>query len=199
LFLEPKARRAHVLATLAFACVAQLALSRSAQAQAAQAQEPPRYLLTATSGASLRVTRNEDFAQETLAPLYADLLLGLVPGSTPGFRHGFGLGASLNLSEEGGFTEPVAAGQQLVLMPAYLLYRQLDFDFHLLAHLGVPFALVGAESFGLELGGGLGYRLLAGLSLYGELAIDAFLGERSIVHPLLAAELGVLIELEVLP
>jgi hypothetical protein len=157
---------------------------------------PAHALATLSVGAPLRLTRNVDLDQDRFAPVFVDMLFGytLLNGS---IQHGLGLGASLNLSEEGGFTEPVGIANQLVLMPAYLGYHAIDNDWALLGHLGIPIALTGTAELEVALGGG--YRWLAGVLAYAELGANAFLGTSSTLHATVSLELGFMLDYEVLP
>ena len=165
----------------------------------AQAQSSPeRYLLAATAGAPLRLTEDVDLDQSTLAPLYSDLLLGYVfPGD--GLRHGLGASLSINLTSDGGYTEPVNPGDQLVLAPSYVLYAGLGNDVLFLGQAGLPIVLTGGNTVGLALSGALGYRLLAGMGVMAELGFESFVGVSSRIHPTVSLELGMFLDYEVLP
>jgi len=167
-------------------------------ASAQDADAPERYFGALSSGAGLRLTRNVDFGQTRLAPAYVDVLAGYVlPGGA--LRSGFGLGASIAYTDDGGYTEPVIALEQLVLMPAYLLRYELAFDWTVIAHAGVPIVVAGGPSCGLEVAGALGYRFLAGFGGFAELGLDTFIGTATTFHPIATLELGVFIDYEVLP
>jgi hypothetical protein len=165
----------------------------------AQAQEPLHGIATLSFGAPLRLTRNVDLDQDTIAPAFVDAMLGATLVRVGASQHGLGLGASLNVTGEGGYTEPVVPGQQLVLMPAYLAYVPLDPDWVVLGHLGVPFAIAGVPSFGFELAVGGGYRCLAGLLAFAELGVTSFMGTTGTMHAMLGLELGFMLDYEVLP
>jgi hypothetical protein len=158
-----------------------------------------RYLAAASVGVPLRLTVSDTFDQERVAPIYTDVLAGYVFASSGRWAHGFGLGLSLNLSEDGGFTEPVAVSEQLVVMPAYLLSLRVAPDWFALGHAGVPIALTPGVSTGFELAAALGYRLLAGIGAYTEAGIDIFGGANSQLHASLSLELGLFLDYEVLP
>lgn len=158
----------------------------------------PHYVLTASVGVPLRLTRRDTFDQRRFAPLFFDALAGYVFASSRGFAHGAGLGFSLNLTEDGGFTEPVGPLQQFVLMPAYLLRAQLHPDLFALGHVGLPISLNAGTSVGLELAAALGYRLLAGFGTYAEAGLDAFGGGDNTLHLGFSLELGVFLDYEVL-
>ena len=164
----------------------------------AQSDEPQRYLAAVTAGAPLRLTQDVDLDQNLLAPIYTDVLLGYVlPGS--GLRHGLGASLSLNLTEDGGFTEPVSPGEQLALAPSYLLYANLGSDGLLLGQAGLPIVLTGSSTIGLALSAALGYRLLAGVGVMAELGFETFVGVSSSLHPSVSLELGMFLDYEVLP
>lgn len=174
--------------------------TRSAAAQEEPVASPARYLAMWSLGAPLRLTQHDDYGQDVLAPIFTDALVGYVfASSSPRFRHGVGLGASVNVSDDGGYAEPVYAGEQIALMPAYLLYADFGMDLFALGHLGVPIALSGGTTAGLEVAGALGYRLLAGLGVFTELFADAFAGAGSTLHPTIGLELGLFLDYEVLP
>lgn len=183
-----------------------LALSSALASGAALAQEsdgaaiePPPHAIAALSiGAPLRITRNVDFDQDTFAPLYVDALFGYTLW-TRGWQHGLGLGLSLNMTEDGGFTEPVGIANQLVLMPAYLGYQPLNDHFVLLGHLGVPIVLGETTTAGAELALGGGYRFRAGLLAYAEAGASMFIGSGTTANVMVSLELGIMLDYEVLP
>jgi hypothetical protein len=172
----------------------------SAAAQGEPVAAPARYLATWSLGAPLRLTQNEDYGQDALAPIFTDALAGFVfESSARRFRHGAGLGVSVNLGDDGGYAEPIYAGEQIALMPAYLLYADLGVDLFGVGHLGVPIVITGGTTAGVELGAALGYRLLAGLGVFAELFADVFAGTGSTLHPTIGLELGIFLDYEVLP
>jgi hypothetical protein len=174
--------------------------SQTAAAQGDPVTSPARYLATWSLGAPLRITQQDDYGQDLLAPIFTDGLVGYVfESSARRFRHGAGLGVSVNLSDDGGYAEPIYAGEQVALMPAYLLYADLGIDLFGKAHLGVPVVITGGTTAGVEVGASLGYRLLAGLGVFTELFVDAFAGAGSTLHPTVGLELGLFLDYEVLP
>jgi len=184
-------------------CAAALVLALAFSAAAAHAQDgesapPPRAIAALSIGAPLRVTRNVDFDQEVIAPVFVDALFGYTLW-TRGWQHGLGLGASLNMTDDGGFTEPVGFADQLVLMPAYLGYHALNDDFALLGHLGVPIVLGNTSTAGVELALGGGYRWLAGVLAYAELSSNMFIGSGTTANVMVSLEVGFMLEYEVLP
>jgi len=187
-------RLVHLL-VLAGACT-----SSQVAAQAEAPTSPARYLATLSLGAPLRLVQEEDFGQELRGPLFTDVFAGYVFASAArAFRHGVAVGASINLSDDGGYAEPVYAGEQLTLMPAYMLYADLGRDVFGKAHLGIPIAITGGATAGAELAAALGYRLLAGLGLFAELFTDVFAGSGSKLHPTVGLELGLFLDYEALP
>lgn len=192
-------RSATLLLVLLAASTAAAQESRSVLESESPAVLPARYVLTLSAGVPLRLTQNVDYDQGTTAPLFGDVVVGYVLPGDGVHRQGFGLGASMNLSDDGGYTEPVAASDQIVLMPAYLGFWDLDADLFALGHLGVPFLIGGGDSAGLELAFALGYRLRAGAGLFAELGVDAFVGASSTLHPSVSAEAGIFVDYEVLP
>jgi len=160
---------------------------------------PERYLGMASVGAPLRLTRNEDYGQDTLAPAFSDLLAGYVFGARSGIRHGVGLGVSLNITDDGGYAEPVYAGEQVALMPAYLMYLDLGHDLFGLGHAGVPIVVSGGTTAGAELAAAFGYRLLAGAGIFAELSAAVYGGTDSSLNPIVGLEAGLFLDYEVLP
>lgn len=192
------ARRPGPLALALLGVVSVGGIAGVARAQDAKTA-PERYVGMLSSGAGLRLARNRDFGQSALTPAYLDALGGYVFAGGGALRSGAALGASVAYTDDGGYTEPVIALEQLVLMPAYLLRYEPSTDLTLLAHAGVPIVVAGGPSCGLEVAGALGYRFLAGFGAFAELGFDTFLGTATSVHPLLTLELGVFVDYEVLP
>jgi hypothetical protein len=165
-------------------------------AQDAEVRDPARLLLLGSAGVALRLTVNDEYAQERWAPAFGNVLIGYaLPGDR--FRHGFGLGVSWNFSHDGGYTDPVYAGDQIALMPAYLAYYKFNTDVFALGHAGVPILVRGGPAAGFELGAALAYRVLAGAGVFAQLDLAAYgAGTFSLLASL---ELGVVIDYEVLP
>jgi hypothetical protein len=177
----------------AFACA--LALSSRAQAEEART-DPGRLLGYAAIGVPLRLTVDSALGQDRVAPAFADVLVGYaLPGGQ--FRHGFGLGLSWNMGHDGGYTTPVYAADQFVLMPAYLAHYTLNPDVFALGHVGVPILVRGGSSAGVEIGALLAYRVLAGLGVFGAVNLDGFVAES--FNLLASFEVGVVVDYEVLP
>ena len=101
----------------------------------------PHYLATWSAGVPLRLSKDEKFDQGTLAPVYTDLLAGYVFAGHGTLRHGAALGFSLNLTEDGGFTEPVRMYDQFVVMPAYVMMFDFAPELFSFAHAGLPINL----------------------------------------------------------
>jgi hypothetical protein len=167
----------------------------AAHAQSAEDQ-PSRVLLMGSVGAPLRLTLSDKFGEKRIAPAFGNVMLGYaLPGER--FRHGFALGVSWNLSHDGGYTDPIYAGDQIALMPSYLAYYQLNTDVIALGHVGIPILVRGGPSAGVELGAALAYRILAGAGVFARIDLDAYgAGTFSLLASL---ELGVVVDYEVLP
>jgi len=164
--------------------------------------DPPalaHYVFTASAGVPLRLTTNDTFDQSALAPVFTDALAGYVFAGSGGLRHGAGLGLSLSLTEDGGFTEPVLRYEQFVITPSYLLALPFDPAWFALAHAGIPIVLTGGTTAGIEAAFAIGYRLLAGFGVFAEAGIDVFMGTASTVHPIVSIEGGAFLDYEVLP
>lgn len=160
----------------------------------------PRLLASLTFGGPLRIARDVDLGQERFAPLFVDLFGGYLLPFGSWLRHGIGVSASINATEDGGFTEQVKPGKQLVLNPGYLAYFDFHPDVFCLGHFSFPFqVLERPESWGIEIAAGIGYKLSAGAGAYFESALDFFVGFDSTVHPLLSLELGIFLDYEILP
>jgi hypothetical protein len=182
--------------------VSSAVLPGAARAQAAPADQPPlaHYVLTASAGIPLRLGQRETFDQSAFAPAFADVLGGYVfPGQTGALRHGAGVGLSLNLTEDGGFTEPILRYDQLVITPSYLVSLRVDPAWFALAHAGIPIVATGGATFGVEAAFAFGYRLLAGFGAFAEASFDVFVGTETTLDPMIALEGGVFLDYEVLP
>lgn len=164
--------------------------------------QPPRVVLTATGGSGIRIIQDLDLSQERFTPGFVDLFGAFVFGSTSTWRHGVGLGLSTNISGDGA-AQGVDGFDQLVVAPTYAGYFRFGMDLVVMAKFGVPLGLVlneiGGFVPGAELTGGLAYFLTSGLAAYGEVGASAWLGTGSRIHPIVTAELGLLIDYEVLP
>jgi hypothetical protein len=190
--------------SIVFRCLARLAVlgafalsgAARAQEQEEEREQPPHYLALVSAGVPLRLTVADKFDQSRIAPAFNDVFVGyaFAGGRT---RHGFGLGVSWNLTHDGGYTDPLYAGDQFAVMPAYMAYHTLNTDVIGIGHVGVPFLVRGGRAAGLEVGAALAYRLFAGAGLFAELDLDAWAaGEVALLASL---ELGVVIDFEVLP
>jgi hypothetical protein len=173
-----------------------IAICCALPARAQEADQPPHYLAMVSLGVPLRLTVADKFDQDRFAPAFSEVLLGyaLWGGRT---RHGFGLGVSWNLTHDGGFTDPLYAGDQIAIMPAYLAYHTLNTDVVAIGHVGIPILVRGGRAAGLEFGAALNYRLFSGAGVFAELDLDAYAaGEVALLASL---ELGIMIDYEVLP
>jgi hypothetical protein len=180
------------------AAVAQ-AQGNAADTEPAEPTHPARYLAAWSAGVPLRLNRHAELGQDRFGPAFTDALGGYVLPSKHRFRHGAGLGLSLNLGSDGGYTEPVRALGQWVVMPSYLLYWDAAPDLFALGQFGVPILIHGGPSVGAELGGTLGYRLLAGFGAFARAGLDVFGGVSSTLHSSFSLAAGLFLDYEVLP
>jgi len=131
----------------------------------------------------------------SLTAAYYDIGLGFVRGPARGLAHG----AVLHLS--------IAAQgiPQEVLSVSYMALERLDSGRTLLfGRAGIPITLQPDVSAGLEAAFGAAYMITAGLGVQGELSGSLYYGaatqDRSVsTIPVLAAQLGVFVDYEVLP
>jgi len=158
-----------------------------------------RLMGTASAGRPVRLRRDRRLGQGRLAPAYLDLFAALVLPNSGGLQHGLGLTASIGLSADGGFYEPVKALSQVLVAPTYVLFSNLDADWLAFGHVGIPIGIAGGKTLGLDVGGALAYRVLAGLGFFAEISGVVFLGQEQRLYPMLACELGVMVDFEVLP
>lgn len=175
------------------------AVATSTSTAPAERGEFPRLLATLGVGLPLRLTRDRDLGQGRLGPRYLDARVGYLLARGGSWQHGPALQLSTGLSEDGGFHNPVDAFEQWVVAPGYGVAHEAFQGASWLLHGFLPFALTGGRSLGVELTAALAYRVLAGLGLYAELGGGAFFGYEGAPHPMLTAELGLVIDYEVLP
>jgi hypothetical protein len=171
-----------------------------AQKSAVLEKDPPHVVATLASGGSLRLYKNSDFGQNSLAPAFIEGTVGFVLAGSGWLRHGFALSNSLNLTSDGGYTEPIYSGQQWVLMPSYMALLYFRPDAVVTGRVGPEFAMTSSsKTWGIGITGGAGYYLLAGFGVYGELGFDLFFGANSTLHPMMDLKLGILVDYEILP
>lgn len=186
------------------------------ESRAAEPEDPLRIMGYVGAGLGFRPLRNLDppFNQDFMSPAYLDLA-GVVylPGSE--LRHGVGLGVSTTLSND--VNSGVRMFRQWALTPAYYLLiplRRLIPDLghdwvQLQGHVGVPIVISQAlgsppdssdvdVTFGGELGVGVNFKFLAGLGVYFEAQVAAYGGTSNTVHPVISADLGFVVDYEVL-
>lgn len=160
----------------------------------------PRGLVALSVGMPLRLRRDRRLGQGRFGPRFGELMLGAVLSSSEGaLQHGVGVGLSIGVSQDGGFYEQVEPFEQYSVSPGYLAMLQVDTDWYGLGHVAIPVAFGGGASLGLDVGVACAYRLLAGLAVFVELSAVTFLGVELRPYPMLAAELGIVVDYEVLP
>ncbi|MEO0325384.1 MAG: hypothetical protein AAF447_20680 [Myxococcota bacterium] len=175
-------------------------------------RQPLRVLASLGAGLAVRLRVEEEFSQETLAPGYLELRGGVIfPSRSLRIRHGASLGVTLNTDDDGSFFNGVGGGEQLVLAPGYLLRVQFTDDpvpdLVLYGHAAVAVAIDAGQSHvspGFEIGADVAYMFLAGLGAYAGVTAATYVGAQdrsgsASVHPMLAFELGLIYDFEVLP
>lgn len=159
-------------------------------------------------GGALRLVSHDDFQQDTLAPSYLNLQGQLVLPLAGTLRHSVLVGASTNLESDGSFVSGVDPFQQWVIEAGYGLHVPFGRP-------GAPTWVVGGHvsaalvaspdvTWGFEVGGDAAYHFLAGLGVYAELNVGTYFGAEDrfgnlTVNPLLALEVGLTWDYEVLP
>lgn len=174
--------------------------------------DPLRIMAFAGAGLSVRLVNNTDFGQDRMAPYYLNVAGAVfLPGRE--IRHGFGLGISTNLTEDPPGTDTVQAFAQWVFTPSYYLLvpcRYFGTDtvhdwLTIMGHAGIPLAVSPNFVWGVEVGGGLVFKFLAGLGLYLNVQLDLYggaatsPGDLGTVHPNVSSDVGLVFDYEVLP
>ncbi|MBO6937119.1 MAG: hypothetical protein JJ863_19270 [Deltaproteobacteria bacterium] len=159
-------------------------------------------------GGALRLVSHDELQQDRLAPSYLNLQGALVLPLSGTFRHSVLVGASSNLESDGSFVSGVDPFEQWVIEVGYGLHVPFG-------RTGAPTWLVGGHvsgalvvspdlTWGFEVGGDAAYHFLAGLGVYAELNVGTYFGAEDrfgnlTVNPLLALEIGLTWDYEVLP
>jgi hypothetical protein len=199
--LVPAAQRRRPLSGAALLVAITLAVllgdSRAhAQAPDAEPGRLPRGLALVSAGAPLRLTLDRGLGQDRIGALFGNILLGYtLPGRR--LQHGFGVGFSWSGTHDGGYTTPVYALDQVVVMPSYIAHLELSPDVFGVGHLGLPVLVRGGPSAGVEVGAALAYRVTAGLGVFGGLDLNAHLALD--LNVFASLELGIVVDYEVLP
>lgn len=168
---------------------------------------PWRVLASVGVGTSLRLVQNLELQQERFAPAYLELRGGVALPQRGRVGHELTLAATSNLSGDGTYTSGIDPFGQWAIAPAYAV--RVGFpagpvpDFVLRGRLGVPLVLAPDLTWGVEVDASITYAILAGLGAYFELGYATYFGAEDragdlTVHPLLAFELGVSVDWEVL-
>lgn len=168
---------------------------------------PWRVLASVGVGTSVRLVQNLELQQERFAPAYVELRAGVALPQRGRVGHELTLAATTNLSGDGTYTSGIDPLGQWAIAPAYAV--RVGFpagpvpDFVLRGRLGVPLVLAPDLTWGVEVDASITYAILAGLGAYFELGYATYFGAEDragdlTVHPLLAFELGVSVDWEVL-
>jgi hypothetical protein len=154
------------------------------------------------AGGTLRLFYDPDtLRQDLAAPVYLQIRAGYFFEGDGDLQHGVGLGIAPNvtadptdLSYADGFFE----FGQWTLAPSYYLRVWLSDEAQIMGSFGLPIALSGTyQSLGLELGGGIVYKFLAGFGLYAHVTFSTYFA--SFVQPMLSGDAGLVLDYEVLP
>jgi hypothetical protein len=130
----------------------------------------------------------------SLSATYLDLSIGAVLGPPGGIGHG----GSLHLASA------LDGIPQQVLTPSYLALQRFAGGFIVYGRAGVPIVLGPDVNAGFELAGGGAWLFSAGLGATAELVGSVFYGAATHEHsvtiiPIVALQLGVMIDYEILP
>jgi hypothetical protein len=192
----PLATRVLLLVSVALALLLGSSRVLAQMGPSREGANTPRMLALLSGGAPLRLTLDRSLGQDRVGPLFGNLLLGYVlPGGR--LQHGVGVGLSWNGTHDGGYTTPVYAFDQVVVMPSYLAHLQLSPDVFGVGHIGLPVLVRGGPSAGFEVGAALAYRITAGLGVFAGLDLDAHLALD--LNVFASLELGIVVDYEVLP
>lgn len=153
-------------------------------------------------GGSLRLVYDPDsLSQDLGGPLYLQARVAYFLEGEGDFQHGVGLGLATNLTIDppnpdvaNGFYEL----GQWTLAPSYMLRFWVDDALQVMGSFGVPLALsMLYQSIGLEVGGGVVYKFLAGFGVFAHATFSLYFA--SFVQPLLSFDAGVALDYEILP
>lgn len=161
-------------------------------------------LLRLGAGLAIRGVRDVTLRQDWAAPAFVDLSAEIASPHNrthTRFFHAVGLGLSTNLTGDGGAgagngVDPLG---QWVIAPSYGLYFHALRDLFGFVHVSPQISLGAGLAPGIEVSLGASYLFLAGLGLYAEVAALSYWGRDLNAHPLLAGEVGFVIDVELLP
>lgn len=169
-------------------------------------REPWRVVASLGIGGAVRLAELQ-LQQERLAPAYLELRAGVTLPQRGRIGHELTLGLTTNVARDGTYTAGVDALEQWVVAPAYGVRVGFPHgpvpDFVLRGRVGLPVVLTPDVTWGVEVDASLTYALLAGLGVYVELGYATYFGAEDragdrTTHPVLALELGVALDWEVL-
>ncbi len=196
-------RASAVLAALAV-LAPRAAAAKDEPAERAWAAERPGYLRLFASGMvgdglrfnnpyRLATPLGGDAESVSRTAVYGDVGLGLALGRAEGIQHAGVLRTTFALE----------GIRQVMMTPSYLLWRRWG-ALAAYGRVGLPVVFDPNPNVGGELGAGGVYFIRGGIGLVGELVGDVFYGAgtRDVsrpVYPLLGAQLGLQVDLEVLP
>lgn len=154
------------------------------------------------AGGTLRLFYDPDtLHQDLAAPVYLQLRFGYFFEGDGDIQHGVGLGIAPNVTADPtdlAYADGFFEFGQWTLAPSYLLRVWLSDEAQIMGSFGLPIALSGTyQSFGLELGGGIVYKFLAGFGIYAHVTFSTYFA--SFVQPMLSGDAGLVLDYEVLP
>ena len=163
---------------------------------------PWRILASIGGGATLRIVNDLTLEQKRFAPSFIDIAGSVVFPGAGRWRHGATLAISTNLNGEGpGAPDPngIDPASQWTLTPSYLAYFRFGEDLVLTGRAGVNLTASPYFVLGGELSLGAVFLFTAGLGAYVELSGNLAFGLAPEPLPTVSAELGIMIDFEVLP
>lgn len=154
------------------------------------------------AGGTLRLFYDPDtLHQDLAAPVYLQIRAGYFFEGDGDLQHGVGLGIAPNVTADPtdlAYADGFFEFGQWTLAPSYLLRVWLSDEAQIMGSFGLPIALSGTyQTFGLELGGGIVYKFLAGFGIYAHVTFSTYFA--SFVQPMLSADAGLVLDYEVLP
>ena len=163
---------------------------------------PWRILGSIGGGTSIRIVNDLTLSQGRLGVSFLDVAGSVVFPSAARWRHGVTLALSTNLAGEGpAAPDPngVDGLTQWTLTPSYLAYFRFGEDLVVNARAGVNLTVSPYFVPGIELSGGATYLITAGLGVYVEVTANLTFGIAPEPSPTVSAEIGLMIDYEVLP
>lgn len=163
---------------------------------------PWRILASVGGGATLRIVNDLTLSQGRLGPSFIDIAGSVVFPGAGRWRHGATLAISTNLNGEGpGAPDPngIDSATQWTFTPSYLAYFRFGEDLVLTGRVGANLTASPYFVPGIEVSLGAVYLFTAGLGAYVEFSGNLAFGLAPEPSPTVSAEIGIMIDYEVLP